>query len=102
MDLHVFMDDFYSWDWADNLVTYQGILRPKNQAQLLILWDTIGCPWEEKKQEFGEKLKIIGCWVDINQGTITLSDKLVLTLYLKSGALWTHHQDVRCFANGRG
>ncbi|KAG5730697.1 hypothetical protein E4T56_gene4054 [Termitomyces sp. T112] len=51
-----------------------GVSRPKNQARLLVLWDAIGCPWKEKKQEFGEKLKIIGFWVDINQGTITLSE----------------------------
>ncbi|KNZ71911.1 hypothetical protein J132_05185 [Termitomyces sp. J132] len=73
-DLHVFMDDFYSWEKSNNLITYQGVSRPKNQARLLVLWDAIGCPWEEKKQEFGEKLKIIGFWVDINQGTITLSE----------------------------
>ncbi|KNZ72388.1 hypothetical protein J132_03479 [Termitomyces sp. J132] len=72
-DLHIFMDDFYSWEKSNNLIMYQGVSRPKNQARLLVLWDAIGCPWEEKKQEFGEKLKIIGFWVDINQGTITLS-----------------------------
>lgn len=82
-DLHVFMDDFYSWDFANNMVTYQGVARPKNQAKLLILWDAIGCPWEEKKQEFGETLKIIGFWVDINRGTITLSDDSVADIVSK-------------------
>ncbi|KNZ76176.1 hypothetical protein J132_11295, partial [Termitomyces sp. J132] len=56
---------------------------PKNQVQLLVLWDAIGCPWEEKKQALGEKLKIIGFWVDINWGTITLSDYSVADIVSK-------------------
>ncbi|KAF8806103.1 hypothetical protein BYT27DRAFT_7224460 [Phlegmacium glaucopus] len=47
------------------------------QAQLLMLWDKIGCPWNEKKQEFGAKLKTIGFYVDINQGTLTLTDDAI-------------------------
>lgn len=72
-DLHDFMDDFFSWDVASDLVEFKGRLRPMHQAQLLIFWDAIGCPWEEKKQEYGECLKIIGFWVDINRGTISLT-----------------------------
>jgi len=39
-----------------------------------MLWDEIGCPWKDKKQEYGKELKIIGFHVDINRGTLTLTD----------------------------
>jgi hypothetical protein len=73
-DLHDFMDDFFSWAFASDLVLYKGVSRPRPQARLLIFWDEIQCPWAEKKQEFGTEQKIIGFFVDINRGTITLSD----------------------------
>ena len=76
-DLHDFMDDFFSWGLASDLVLYKGIHRPRLQARLLMFWDAIGCPWKEKKQEFGKELKIIGFYVDINQGTLTLTDESI-------------------------
>jgi hypothetical protein len=76
-DLHDFMDDFFSWARALDFVLYKGISRPRSQARLLMLWDEIGCPWKEKKQEFGKQLKIIGFYVDINRGTITLPDDAI-------------------------
>ena len=76
-DLHDFMDDFFSWALASDLVLYKGIPRPRSQARLLMLWDEIGCPWKEKKQEFGKELKIIGFFVDINHGSITLTDDTI-------------------------
>jgi hypothetical protein len=71
--LHVYMDDFFGWDFADQLVFYRGRHRPRRQVQLLILWEAISCPFEDKKQDHGEQLKIIGFWVDINLGTISLT-----------------------------
>jgi hypothetical protein len=76
-NLHDFMDDFFSWAQALDFVLYKGISRPRPQARLLMLWDEIGCPWVEKKQEFGKQQKIIGFFVDINQGTITLPDDAI-------------------------
>ena len=76
-DLHDFMDDFFSWDLSTNLVFYKGVSRPRSQSQLLMLWDEIGCPWKEKKQAHGLQLKIIGFYVDINRGTLTLTDESV-------------------------
>ena len=73
-DLHDFMDDFFSWAFASDLVLYKGVSRPRPQARLLMFWDEIGCPWKDKKQEFGTELKIIGFYVDINRGTLTLTD----------------------------
>ena len=76
-DLHDFMDDFFSWAIASDLVIYKGVSRPRPQARLLMFWDEIRCPWKDKKQEFGTELKIIGFYVDINRGSLTLSDDSV-------------------------
>ncbi|KAG9221044.1 hypothetical protein CCMSSC00406_0005517 [Pleurotus cornucopiae] len=70
--LHVYMDDFFGWDFAGNLVYFHGSLRPKKQVQLLLFWDAIKCPYEDRKQEHGSPLKIIGFWVDIVEGSISL------------------------------
>lgn len=79
-DLHDFMDDFFSWALASDLVMYKGVSRPRSQTRLLMFWDEIGCPWKDKKQEFGLELKIIGFYVDINRGTLTLTDESITTV----------------------
>jgi hypothetical protein len=68
------MDDFFSWVFASDLVLYKGVSRPRPQDRLLKLWDEISRPWQDKKQEFGTLLMIIGFYVDINWGTLTLTD----------------------------
>ena len=79
-DLHDFMDDFFSWALASDLVIYKGISRPRSQTRLLMFWDEIGCPWKDKKQEYGLELKIIGFYVDINRGTLTLTDESITSV----------------------
>jgi hypothetical protein len=81
--LHVYMDDFFGWDYADNLIWYRGKLRPRRQVQFLLLWESISCPFEERKQDHGEALKIIGFWVDINAGSISLSPSAVSDIITK-------------------
>src|ERR1700678_481601 len=76
-DLHDFMDDFFSWAITSDLVFYKGVSRPRPQARLLMFWDEICCPWKDKKQEFGTELKIIGFYVNINRGTLTLTDNAI-------------------------
>lgn len=71
--LHDYMNDFFGWDFKHNLVKFHGQMRPHRQVQLLIFWDLIGCPYDDKKQEHGVTLKIIGFWVDICSGSISLS-----------------------------
>jgi hypothetical protein len=71
--LFIYMDDFYGWDFANNLIFFRGMLRPRRQVQLLLFWEAIGCPYEDKKQEHGEVLKIIGFWVNPNEGSLSLS-----------------------------
>ncbi|KAF5385784.1 hypothetical protein D9615_002558 [Tricholomella constricta] len=75
--LHVYMDDFFCWDLEGNLLWFHGKFRPRKQVQLLLLWDAIGCPWEDKKQEHGDVLKVIGFWVDANLGTFSLAPDTV-------------------------
>lgn len=81
-ELHVYMDDFYGWDFRQNLVHFHHQLRPSRQVQLLIFWDEILCPYEDKKQESGVTLKIIGFWVDIIRGSISLSSESIEALVI--------------------
>ena len=81
--LHVYMDDFFGWDFADNLIWYRGKLRPRRQVALLLLWEAITCPFEDRKQEHGEELKIIGFWVDVNHGSISLPPKSITAIIAK-------------------
>jgi hypothetical protein len=82
-DLNVYMDDFFRWDFADNLVFYRGQWHPQQQVQLLLLWEFLCCPFNDKKQEHGEKLKIIGFWVDINLGTISIPPASISKIIMK-------------------
>lgn len=78
--LHVYMDNFFGFNRVGNLVWFEGVLRPRGQVLLLELWRDIGCPWEEKKQESGTALKIIGFWVDVVKGSISLSPDAIMKL----------------------
>ncbi|KAF6750012.1 hypothetical protein DFP72DRAFT_1140002, partial [Ephemerocybe angulata] len=78
--LHVYMDNFFGIDFDGNVVFYQGKYRPANQVRLLEFWDAIKCPWEEKKQEHGQCLQIIGLYVEINRGAVSLSPDAVAAL----------------------
>ena len=81
--LHVYMDDFFGWDFADNLVNYRDKKQSKLQVQLLLLWEFLFCPFENKKQEHGEQLKIIGFWVNINLRTISIPPTTVTEITTK-------------------
>lgn len=87
-DLHDYMDDFFGWDFNRNLVLFHGKQRPHRQVQLLVFWDYIACPFDDKKQEHGTSLKIIGFWVDITRGSMSLSpDSITLMVADISGFL---------------
>jgi hypothetical protein len=70
-DLHVYMDDFFGWDFSDALIPFRGLSLPRRQVQLL-LWDAISCLYDSEKQLSGEQLKVIGLHIDVNAGTISL------------------------------
>ncbi|KAJ3753227.1 hypothetical protein EV360DRAFT_2008, partial [Lentinula raphanica] len=78
--LHIYMDDFSGWDFADNLIMFHGRLRPRCQVLLLIFWDSIRCPYEDEKQDAGPCLKIIGFFVNICTGTISITDDSIRDL----------------------
>jgi hypothetical protein len=80
------MDNFFGWDFTDNLVKFHGQLCPHKQVQLLLLWGFISCPFEDQKQEHGEQLKIIGFWVDAQARSISLSPHSITDMVDKINA----------------
>jgi hypothetical protein len=52
-------------------------------VQFLLLWELIACPFEDRKQEHRDSLKIIGFWVDINAGSISLSPSAIADVITK-------------------
>jgi hypothetical protein len=106
-DLFAYVDDSFSWDFrvADNLTYYAPYHKflPDKQARLLLLFDEIGVPHEERKQVFGAPLTIIGLDVDPNAMTITMPSDVKRDLV---SAVWTFanpHQrrtlrDFQCLA----
>jgi hypothetical protein len=101
-DLWTYMDDLFGIDNNQNMVWYHPYNRhmPRNQVQLLSLWDELGIPHEPHKQLFGQRLTIIGIEVSANSLTFTLPkqtlDDLLRELQeftawseKKKGASWT-------------
>jgi hypothetical protein len=74
LDLFAYVDDAFSWEFADHITFYPPYQKflPTKQAQLLSLFDDLGVPHEERKQVFGSPLQIIGFEVDPNSMTITM------------------------------
>jgi hypothetical protein len=75
-DLLVYIDDVFSWDFADNLLFYPPYKKsfPAKQTRLLELFDSLGIPHECPKQVFGETLVVIGFEVSIPQLRISIPD----------------------------
>jgi len=86
------MDDFFGWDFTDNLVYFREERRPRKQVQLLLFWEAIRCPFSDIKQQHGEVLKIIGFWIDANLGSISLSPRSIDDLIDKINSFLSHRQ----------
>jgi ribonuclease HI len=73
-DLLGYVDDDFSWDFADNTRYYPryGRSLPDKQARYLELWDELGIPHDEEKQLSGSPLTIIGFEVDPNSVSVKL------------------------------
>jgi len=73
-DLFTYVDDSYSWDFADNLAFYPWYRKslPAKQVKFLQLLDDLSIPHEEHKQVFGTSLDIIGLTVNASAMTITM------------------------------
>ena len=69
-----YVDDIFSFEWADWLLYYPPYqaMYPARQACLLQLWDDLGIPHDQGKQEFGPVLHIIRLEVDPNSMTVTM------------------------------
>jgi hypothetical protein len=72
-----YVDDSFSFERADQLLYYPPYRSsyPAKQARLLQLWDELGIPHDQGKQEFGPVLRIIGLEVDPNAMTVTMDVK---------------------------
>lgn len=96
--LHVYIDDFFGWEKASNMVYFHRKMRPNRQVLLLLLWEQICCPYDLNKQEHGSPIKLIGFWVDINLGTISLSPESIDDILLKINSFLSvssHQQPLR-------
>jgi hypothetical protein len=73
-DLLGYVDDDFSWDFADNTRYYPryGKNLPDKQVQYLELWDELGIPHDEEKQLSGSPLTVIGSEVDPNGVSVRL------------------------------
>ena len=73
-DLFAYVDDSFSWEFADNMLWYEPYQKhlPTKQTKLLLLWDELRIPHEQSKQVFSSPLMIIGFNVDPNTMTITM------------------------------
>ena len=74
LDLLAYVDDTFSWEFANNQLWYQpyACSFPAKQTHLLELWDELSIPHEHMKQLFGSQLTIVGLNVDTNAMTITM------------------------------
>ncbi|KIY47218.1 hypothetical protein FISHEDRAFT_74876 [Fistulina hepatica ATCC 64428] len=77
LDLFAYVDDTFSWDFADNLAWYEPYEAwyPKKQVMLLHLWDFLGVPHEKKKQEWGPAIVVIGLLVDAVDMSVMMPDQ---------------------------
>jgi hypothetical protein len=102
-DLHVFMDNFFSWSLKYDLLIHKGIPSPRSQACLLIFWDKISCCWKAKRHEFGMELKIIGFYVDINRST-SMDESIISIISIVHSFLVTpgHRPPLREWLHIRG
>ena len=77
LDLLAYVDDTYSWEFANNILWYElyTFHFPAKQTCLLQLWDELGIPHECSKQLFGSWLTIVGLNVDVNMMTVTIPER---------------------------
>ncbi|KAF8953265.1 hypothetical protein BDZ97DRAFT_1873249 [Flammula alnicola] len=81
-DLLAYVDDVFSYELAINVLWYEPYQRfmPAKQTRLLQLWDELGIPHKDEKQQSGRALKIIGFEVDANAMSVTMPNQSRLDL----------------------
>ena len=72
----IYVDDNFGFERAEAHMFHAQLNRqlPLQQARLLNLWDDIGLPYKNKKQEWGPTLRIISFEVDPNAMTVTIPE----------------------------
>ena len=82
LNLLAYVDDTFSWEFANNLLWIQpyACSFPAKQTHLLELWDELGIPHEQMKQLFSLLLTIVGFDVNTNAITITMPQQLCADL----------------------
>jgi hypothetical protein len=73
----VYVDDNFGFERAEAHLFHVRLNRrlPMEQVRLLELWDEIGLPYEDQKQECGDVLRIIGFDIDPNAMSVTVPDE---------------------------
>jgi len=86
-----YVDDSSGCTWADDISYYAPYDKylPSPQTRLLMLWDDLGVPHQERKQVHGSSIPVIGIQVDPNNMTYTLPDESHAKL-LAELELWTN------------
>lgn len=67
------MDDTFGVAQAHEIVKFKDKTIPKDQALLLLLFDTLEFPWEWKKQLHGPDLEVIGFYLRPNELVFSLT-----------------------------
>ncbi|KAG0150499.1 hypothetical protein CROQUDRAFT_679549 [Cronartium quercuum f. sp. fusiforme G11] len=67
------MDDTWGICTKDEFTTFKDVKMPLDQAKFLYLFDILNIPWDWKKQIWGEKIEIIGHYVDASKLSLSLS-----------------------------
>ena len=91
-----YVDDSSGCAWADDISYYAPYDKylPSPQTRLLMLWDDLGIPHQERKQVHGTSIPVIGIQVDPNNMTYTLPDESHAKL-LAELELWTDKKGSR-------
>ncbi|KAG2340133.1 hypothetical protein BDR05DRAFT_977435 [Suillus weaverae] len=102
----IYVDDSFSFAKLRDMsyyVKYRKML-PSEMVTLLLLWDELGIPHEERKQIFGSPLPIIGFDVDPNLMKISLKDdsKAALIRELQEFARYKSKRSLRDFEHITG
>jgi hypothetical protein len=81
-NLKVYIDDNASYSHVGDVLYYDPYKRyyPTEQTKLLLLWDELNIPHEERKQIYGPVVPFIGFDVDPNAMTISISTDRIMEL----------------------
>jgi hypothetical protein len=65
------------------MIFYHRQWWPGQQVKLLHFWEYISCSFDDEKQKHGRQLKIIGFWVNIEDGSISLPPSSIIDIVEK-------------------